>query len=100
MNKQVNQRKAFAVIEYLVMVAIIVLTFITFRFYVQHGYQGQMARTGESFAFGRQYDPEDTIVCAYDGFWYSEACYNHQIGLGSTSAAAKLICRDQAGCNN
>jgi hypothetical protein len=59
-----------------------------------------MARSGESFAFGRQYDPKDTIVCVYDGGWYSEACYNNKIAQGMSSAAAKADPACRLGCQN
>ncbi|MBF0595773.1 MAG: hypothetical protein HQL22_12520 [Candidatus Omnitrophica bacterium] len=81
MIKRRAYKNAFAFLEYLVLIVVIVSAFIAFRFYVQRGYQGQMERSGESFAFGRQYDPNDTMACVYNDklyVWYAEACAEHQ----------------------
>jgi hypothetical protein len=74
--------RAFAVMEYLVLIIMIIMALTVFRFYIQHGMQGQMMRTGESYGFGRLFDHSDTLVCQYDDklkLWYSEVCYQHDI---------------------
>ena len=50
--------------------------------YIQRSFYGNWAKTGQSFAFGRQYDPQKTIDCAYDqslSLWYDYNCYQYYI---------------------
>ena len=92
------QQRAFAFMEYLVMIIVIITALMAFRFYVQRGYQGQMARAGETFAFGRQYNPKDTFVCMYDNkknVWFSEACYKQALAVsGDRSREAREAAMD------
>lgn len=72
-------RAAFTILEYVLMLIVLIVGLIAFKFYIQRAYQGQMSRAGEGFSHGRLYSPRDTIVCVYDlGRWYSEACYRSQ----------------------
>ena len=72
-------RKAFAFYESVAFIVMFIAAMVAMRFYIQNGYQGQIVRSGESIALGRQYDTSDTITCAFDdklNIWYSEACYD------------------------
>jgi hypothetical protein len=111
MKKNRAGKKAYAFIEYLAMILVIIVALTLFRFYIQHGFQGQMMRSGETFGFGRQFDHSDTLVCKYDDKnngaigWYSEACYKHELakvvasGVCST-LAERRVCEDlvKMGC--
>lgn len=90
--------KGVAIVEYIVVILVIIAAMLAFRGYVQRAYQGSIARSGETFAYGRQFDPKDTIACAFDdkqNIWYAQACYNHNY--------AKANCRisaDPGACRN
>lgn len=76
-----DTRKGLATSQYMIMIIFLILTILAFRFYIQGGYNGQMVRAGEGFAFGRQYDTTDTITCAFfsnatTAFWYSQSTYD------------------------
>ena len=113
-----NGRRAFAVLEYVMMIIILAAGLYAFRNYIQRGFQGQYRKTGESFGFTRQYNPGASRDCAFDTdlkIWYEQGCFNNQIiSLGcarksSTSTSSALseydTCMNQArtactaGCN-
>jgi hypothetical protein len=48
--------------------------------YIQRGMNGKLQQTGQSFAYGRQYDSQKTIECAFDDVsnqWYDSNCYEY-----------------------
>ena len=93
-----KNRQAFSVMEYVVLLVLVVSAMITFRLYLQRGYQGQMRKAGEGFAFGRQYDPNKTRHCAYDAMvngWYSTACYDHVFAKAKCTQEVDM----EAGCS-
>ncbi|MBF0386472.1 MAG: hypothetical protein HQL20_01290 [Candidatus Omnitrophica bacterium] len=100
MIKTTVPKKAFALVEYMVLIIVVISCLLAFRGYIQRAYQGQMATAGESFAFGRQYDPNDTIACVYDDkedIWYSQACYDHQHAVsGCKSSINYILCTNTA----
>lgn len=74
--------RGISILEYTVFIVVLLSAFLAFRFYFTGAYNGQMRKAGESFAFGRQYDPRRSITCTYDDklyIWYSDACYDHQV---------------------
>lgn len=75
---KILDKKAFAVIEYVVLFVIIILAIVVMKNYVQNGIFSLWGQSGQSFAFGRQYDPQRTIECSFDqqsGLWYDENCF-------------------------
>ena len=71
-------KKAFSVVEYVVLFVIIIGAFLIMRNYIQRGIYGMWGQTGQSLAFGRQYDPQKTIECSFDeqsNFWYDRNWY-------------------------
>ena len=71
--------KAFSIIEYAVLMIIIISAFLVMRNYIQRGIYGVWGQTGQSFAYGRQYDAQKTIECGFDGqlnLWYDRNCFN------------------------
>ena len=70
-------KKAFSVVEYMVLFVIIIGAFLVMRNYIQRGLFGHWGQSGQSFAFGRQYDPQKTIECDFDqqtNVWYDHNC--------------------------
>lgn len=77
-----EQRRAFAVLEYVMLVLIIAAGLVGFRVYIERGFQGQHRKAGESFGFLRQYNPGASRDCSFDpvlGIWYEMGCFNNEI---------------------
>ena len=65
--------RAVSVIEYTLLVTMLLLTFIVMQKYVVRAISGRWKQVGDSFGFGRQYDPKKTLECGYSAngdFWY------------------------------
>jgi len=58
--------KAFSILEYTVLFVIIIGAFLIMRNYIQRGIYGNWGQSGQTFGFGRQYDPQKTIDCGFD----------------------------------
>lgn len=74
-----KRRRAFAMLEYVMLIIILLAGLFVGRSYVQRAFQGQYRKAGESFGYLRQYDPGASLDCTYDGIWYSQACFNNKI---------------------
>ena len=75
-----ERRRAFATLEYVMLVIILAAGLYTFRNYIQRGFQGQYRRAGESFGFLRQYNPSASRDCtSNNGTWYEQGCFNNQV---------------------
>jgi len=75
---EILNKKAFSVIEYTLLFVIIIGAFLVMRNYIQRGIFGLWVQPGQSFAFGRQYDSQKTIECAFDdhtNLWYDRNCF-------------------------
>jgi len=84
-------KKAFSIIEYTILIVIIIGAFLVLRDYVQRGINGMWAGAGQGFGYGRQYDPQKTIECAYDmpsGKWYDRNCFEQAVGSLSPPCAS------------
>ena len=70
-----------AVIEYAVLIIIILTALYWMRPQIVRAFYGRWKTVGDSFAFGRQYDPKRTIECAHYAStnlttWYDERCFD------------------------
>ena len=86
-------KKAFSVVEYVVLFVIIIGAFLIMRNYMQRGIYGMWGRTGQSFAFGRQYDSQKTIECDFDeqtNVWYDHNCVQSQC-KGDSSCIERAV---------
>jgi hypothetical protein len=102
-------KKAFSVIEYAVLIVIIIGALVVMKTYLQRGLFGTWGQSGQSFAFGRQYDSEKTIECSFDqqsNKWYDRNCYqsvvNQTCNMGDTVCAEGVITGgscSQSSCN-
>ena len=71
--------KAFSTLEYILLTTITLLALYFFRGYIVRGLSGKWKSVGESFAFGRQYDPNKTTECAFETSlqkWYDITCFD------------------------
>ncbi len=77
---KILNKKAISVIEYSLLIVIILLAFFLMRNYIQRGIYSNWGKTGQSFAFGRQYDHQKSIECSFDdetNQWYDRNCYEY-----------------------
>ncbi len=80
MNKsnKLTHRKAVAALEYVFLILIVLSAFLVFQKYILRGMAGRWRTVGDSFGFGRQYDPKRTKECLFDTVyfhsWYDLKC--------------------------
>ncbi len=75
-------RRAFAVLEYVMLAIIVMFGLLAFSTYIRRGFQGQYRKVGTSISFGRQFAAHGTLDCAYDPaqkIWYAQACYDNEV---------------------
>ena len=78
---KILNKKAFAVIEYALLFILVIGAFLVMRSYIQRGLFGSWEQTGQTFAYGRQYDPQTTVECGFDDLtnkWYDRNCFKSQ----------------------
>ena len=86
--------RAVSTMEYLFFMTLILFAILGLQKYMAHGIYGMWKRTGDSFGFGRQSDPNTTIECAYDAAlnkWYDVFCLE-----SIRCAAGDNSCRQRA----
>jgi hypothetical protein len=91
---KILNKKAFSIVEYTVLFIIIIVAFLIMRSYIQRGVYGQWGKAGQSFAFGRQYDPQKSIECGFDqqsGLWYDHNCVESQCLTGDPVCMETVI---------
>ena len=99
-------KNGFSVVEYTILFVIVVGAFLVMRNYIQRGIYGQWQQSGQTFAFGRQYDPQKTIECSFDeqsNLWYDHNCAQSQCnGVSSCIESAVNSCQTSIcnGANN
>lgn len=75
-----GKRRAFAMLEYVMLIIIVMFGFLTFSTYIRRGLQGQYRKVGTSIGYGRQFSKQGTIDCISDGgIWYAQACYDNKV---------------------
>ena len=91
-------KKAFSVIEYAVLIVIIIGAFLVMRNNIQRGIFGMWGNSGQSFAFGRQYDSQKTVECSFDeqsNLWYDRNCFeslnNQECSIGDTACQESIM---------
>ena len=89
--------KGIAIIEYLFLVLIIIATLIVMKHFITSSFGGHWKASGDSFGFGRRYDPVRTGECLYTqvranfGYWYDANCYQEQV---QSCTAGDLDCEN------
>lgn len=77
-----RNKKGFSTTEYLVMLLILVTAMVVFKDYIIRGLTGRWKTGSDQIGFGRQYEPTDTVECAYDyqfnQGWYDITCVDNQ----------------------
>ncbi len=57
MKKLFLYRRAASALEYMLLLSFIMATFVVFRIYILRALSGKWKTSGDTFGFGRQYDP-------------------------------------------
>ena len=98
--------RAFSITEYLVVIMIIMGAFFIFKDYLIRGLSGHWKNASDQFGYGRQYEPSDTVECAFDSVWthkwYDETCVeNKRCPVGNPSCEQQAVNQClSAACNN
>lgn len=105
MLKQINKYKAQSTLEFMVLLFFILGAFLVFQKYIVRSISGRWKTVGDSFGYGRQFDPKKTRECAYDhrffNIWYNETCFDKNcdcltidVTCGTCEANYNAMCRD------
>jgi len=104
---KIFNKKAFSLVEYTMLFVIIIGAFLIMRSYIQRGIFGGWATSGQSFAYGRQYDIQKTIECSFDeqsNLWYDRNCVltlsNQQCGAGDPVCQEGIITSNSCPASN
>ncbi len=92
--------------EYLILMSILLTSLYTFKGPILRAIAGKWKSSGDQFGHGRQFNPADTVECAFDPIytnrWYDVTCFdNHNCPPGNDSCIRLAIlqcCSGGAGC--
>ena len=104
-TKRWETRKGRVLIEYAVLVIVILAALFWMKGPILRAFYGHWKAAGDSFAFGRQYAPGDTVDCARDtasGNWYDQRCFDNDrraCAIGNAACEEGVIGRCTANCN-
>ncbi len=79
MFQKFRNSKGVSFTEYIVMMIFLLSAYYFFHVYLMRGIFAKWHGVGDSYAFGRQYDPKKTIECRYDpqlDTWYDKVCFD------------------------
>ena len=88
------RKKAFSVVEYMILFVIVAGALYIMKPYLQRGIFGQWQQTGQSFAWGRQYDSQKSIDCSFDqqsNLWYDRNCVLGQCATQDPTCEESII---------
>lgn len=72
--------KGVSILEYIALLLIVTSAFLIMQKYIQRGFYSKWAQAGQSYGFGRQYDSQRSIDCAFDpqsNTWYDYNCFQY-----------------------
>lgn len=101
MMLQRKKKKAFSTIEYLILLVMLTTAFFTFKDYILRGFMGRWKGVSDQFGYGRQFNPTDTVECAYDSM-SADRLYNASTNtwydVTSSNRWYDVICVENKGC--
>ena len=59
-------RRATSTLEYALLLVVIMMAFFISQKYIVRGFAGRWKDVGDTFGFGRQYDPKNTTECVFN----------------------------------
>ena len=77
-NYRENRKNGVSTIEYVMMIVVLIAAMLVMQKYILRAMSGRWRNIGDSFGFGRQYDPKKTTECIYDmsvNDWIGLGCY-------------------------
>ena len=84
MLQRLRPKRAQSVIEYMTLMAFILMAFLVFQKYIARGLTGRWKGSGDALGAGHIYDPKKTTHCAFDfvynspGIWYDKECFDEE----------------------
>ncbi|MDP2940623.1 MAG: hypothetical protein Q8O13_11240 [Candidatus Omnitrophota bacterium] len=63
MSILIKKNKASFAIEYCMLIIILVAALLLMQYYIIRAFAGRWRTTGDVFGFGKQYEPDVTVVC-------------------------------------
>ena len=75
-------------VEYVILILFVITVILVMQKYIARSMSGHWKSVGDSFGYGRQYDPNKTLECGFDvdavgGGWYNIACYEEKCDCNS-----------------
>lgn len=77
-----RRKNGQATLEGIMVVVFVLTALFIFQKYILRAFSGRWRQTGETFSYGRQFDPEKTIECRfYENadrsiqIWYEAGCF-------------------------
>lgn len=106
-----STRKAISTVEYTFLILIVLGVLFAMWPYIKGAMTGKWKSSGESFGYGRRFDPTRSTECSYAqttatfGMWFDNNCYQHAVTSCAPADiacenAAKASCKTQACCEN
>ena len=79
MIKRIASTKAGSILEYIMVLMVVIAALMLMQKYIVRAFAGRWQSTGDSFGYGRQYDPAKTKERAWSArekIWYDKPCYD------------------------
>jgi hypothetical protein len=94
--------KAFATIEYIVLVVAVLGALVVMKQYLTNATAGKYVKAGEQFGFRRQFNPVTMQECVFEpgqNYWYARSCFEQRIsGCSTVNVSPWEAFTGQAGC--
>jgi len=75
-----KRKKGQSILEYITIISLLIGAILVLQKYVARAISGRFKGAGDSWGYGRLYDPDKTTECIYDfrftNQWYSKSCYD------------------------
>ena len=110
-SRNILRKKGVSTVEYVLLILFFLGAFFVFQKYIFGALAGRWRTVGDSFGFGRQYHPVNTLECAYDqqyyNAWYDLFCFNGRHCLegdavctqAGIAACLGCACNSDGACN-
>ena len=93
MRRKKNRYGASA-LEYIALITILLTALLFSQKYIVRGFAGRWKQVGDSFGYGRQYDPAETAECLWSadaGQWYTKQCFEEHFNTYARKCYSKCI---------
>ena len=98
MLRSLRKKRAQSAIEYITFITFTLAALFLFQKYISRSIAGQWKQAGETFGYGRIYDPNKTTECIYgwphSNMWYNLSCFDQNNGDCLSVGARTQTCED------